>query len=1038
MVVTCSEEAKTALNQISWGMEKGATPVHTIEAFWPMQPCPIKVELALERPLSLLEKYTLRCFNEISGVSAAEIAIKLGLKEPELIQETLDALIRAGAIETSKSTSNASNADLLALKEDRELLESKLNSNVYKGVVRLHMEGKLRLLDAQIEQLENPKHLSFREKITAQLKRLLGFKAKVTAEGKEQLSRGKIVEPTHTQIFELVRCLGTNSLHQSRTGGALSIHHLQAPSSGAWMPLETSTRKPSQPVKNEVQKTLQAEGAVEGVNIFSIEPVLEKPEVKLLPICITLAVSHEDHRPLFFVHRKGVHSPPRLKWIEAFLKESKEAESWLLKRFEEEMAIKTKVNTFAKPHEIEPLVSAASHIKRFASSDSKSMMLLHQQKSLLKELGCAEDEDVLVANRTTVEYPNNLKKAKIAPAENVNTLKISIPVADSGVPEYSIVSQEFMLQLVNVSVKSRHQKNLEAVLPAVVFNQEKGNILLSEANTYLRQKVQNPKDRYLFTRSITDFVEWLRQGMADLKTVANVSSFYADAKELSKGSTFDLFQLFMDVLFEERMDLFEGDMGKAIDQFLAGLASIEEFDHAWPLFEPKLQQSILQSVLKGGSNQALADAWQAHSSGTKQLAWEDAARLEHAWVGHCDATKFRASRFFEETVLELAGSKELTTESVAKALDALKQKSLITEDLYDRADRVRKDRNAFTHTAGLSAELDYTLRLISVMRELSALGQAPKSGSWAQEKGTEWISVLTLPELEAYVEKVTKVLENKARSPSSGHVWVVSLLQSLPSKLEEPPLGLLKLLSKAPKVDAGPQFSDVLSSILKNGMTAWVNHWNASSQFDIPQSMGAVLILLEEAGMTDELNQLKKAYLGALNPLKSYEELEVELKVAGDSKSPFLSDDFSIRWKRSIKDRSFLVSFNDLASMSAQQFEALTNDVKDELFTQAVRCELKGIAAGDVVAVKSLCDALQSFTGKDQLWNKSASRKDGFVGSEMGNKIRASGNLIEMGAMVSNLMPFVDKERFPKVDARLEEIIDRGKKEAKKVGAKKE
>ncbi len=38
MVVTCSEEAKTALNQISWGMEKGATPVHTIEAFWPMQP----------------------------------------------------------------------------------------------------------------------------------------------------------------------------------------------------------------------------------------------------------------------------------------------------------------------------------------------------------------------------------------------------------------------------------------------------------------------------------------------------------------------------------------------------------------------------------------------------------------------------------------------------------------------------------------------------------------------------------------------------------------------------------------------------------------------------------------------------------------------------------------------------------------------------------------------------------------------------------------------------------------------------------------
>ena len=37
----------------------------------------------------------------------------------------------------------------------------------------------------------------------------------------------------------------------------------------------------------------------------------------------------------------------------------------------------------------------------------------------------------------------------------------------------------------------------------------------------------------------------------------------------------------------------------------------------------------------------------------KPLPWEDAARLEHAWVGHCDSTKFNASRFFEETVLVL-------------------------------------------------------------------------------------------------------------------------------------------------------------------------------------------------------------------------------------------------------------------------------------------------------------------------------------------------------------------------------------------------
>ena len=98
MVVRCSEDAKTALNHVSFRKETSSSPVHTIEAAWPLQRCPVQAVLSRERTLSLLEKYTLRAFNEIPDVSAATIAIKLGLKEPELIQETLDSLVRAGAI----------------------------------------------------------------------------------------------------------------------------------------------------------------------------------------------------------------------------------------------------------------------------------------------------------------------------------------------------------------------------------------------------------------------------------------------------------------------------------------------------------------------------------------------------------------------------------------------------------------------------------------------------------------------------------------------------------------------------------------------------------------------------------------------------------------------------------------------------------------------------------------------------------------------------------------------------------------------------
>ena len=73
--------------------------------------CPVKLNCPRTNS-SLLEKYTLRAFNEIPDVTAAEIAMKLGLKEPELIQETLDSLIRAEAIQSSTAQPNPNTSEL--------------------------------------------------------------------------------------------------------------------------------------------------------------------------------------------------------------------------------------------------------------------------------------------------------------------------------------------------------------------------------------------------------------------------------------------------------------------------------------------------------------------------------------------------------------------------------------------------------------------------------------------------------------------------------------------------------------------------------------------------------------------------------------------------------------------------------------------------------------------------------------------------------------------------------------------------------------
>ena len=45
MVRTCSEDAKVALNHVANQAKHGSSPVHTIEASWPMQRCLVRAVL---------------------------------------------------------------------------------------------------------------------------------------------------------------------------------------------------------------------------------------------------------------------------------------------------------------------------------------------------------------------------------------------------------------------------------------------------------------------------------------------------------------------------------------------------------------------------------------------------------------------------------------------------------------------------------------------------------------------------------------------------------------------------------------------------------------------------------------------------------------------------------------------------------------------------------------------------------------------------------------------------------------------------------
>ena len=327
MAVKCSEDAKQAINLISKKSNPGFSPVHVIEASWPMQRCAVNAQLSSERNLTLLEKYTLRSFNEIPNVSAAEIAERLGLKEPELIEEALDSLTRSEAIDSHQRESENQSHQL---REEIDLIEFQLENNVFKGAVKNNQNRKLERLKQQLKLIEAPKKSLFRGIVSNAIKRLMNFTAKVTESGKRQLQTGKITEPTKRENLSLVRCLGSQEVMCVGINGIIEGTLTKTEN---WNPLTRFEQKASIPTRDDITIALKNAGRFDNLVIQSHENLSDLNDIDFIDICITLAISNEDKTAEFFVHRRG--SSIRLKWIEAVINNDKKIEQRLFERFSE-------------------------------------------------------------------------------------------------------------------------------------------------------------------------------------------------------------------------------------------------------------------------------------------------------------------------------------------------------------------------------------------------------------------------------------------------------------------------------------------------------------------------------------------------------------------------------------------------------------------------------------------------------------------------------------------------------------------------------
>ena len=1025
MAVKCSEDAKQAINLISKRSNPGFSPVHVIEASWPMQRCAVNAQLSSERNLTLLEKYTLRSFNEIPNVSAAEIAERLGLKEPELIEEALDSLTRSEAIDSHQRESENQSHEL---REEIDLIEFQLENNVFKGAVKNNQNRKLERLKQQLKLIEAPKKSIFRGIVSNAIKRLMNFTAKVTESGKRQLQTGKITEPTKRENLSLVRCLGSQEVMCVGINGIIEGTLTKTEN---WNPLTKFEQKASIPTRDDITLALKNAGRFDNLVIQSHENLSDLNDIDFIDICITLAISNEDKTAEFFVHRRG--SSIRLKWIEAVINNDQKIEQRLFERFSEMM--KTKLPTEKVVSEgFEPVIYIHRILNQEIGSDSRGMMVTNDHNQLINLTGAKDACEQLFRNRTTVNLTNT--KGWKLESEDEIPLRFDLSKSGTKVPNGSISTTNGTIYPAQITVKGKINTSLNVQLPVLCFNSDMGYKTITEVDRRLRNELDK-KTCFLLSRSESDFTIWLTEQISAIKNIDKMASIYDESRKLSQGCSFDVLGVIFDVLMHKRFDLFEKDIVGTCEKLVSIMGDDETInERCWTLVEPYVQQDVYESIASGASWNKLAETWQLHNNGQKRLPWEDAARLEVCRFGHCNSTKFEALRFFEDIVNELAGANQISTESVAISLAGLRNQGVIDEKTKKDADIVRKDRNSFTHEAEINASLDYTLRVIKLMRELMSLGVERNDDSWKEPANTKWKHTLSQEEIMNYISKSSKIISNakEKNRPCNGSIWVSGLKQSIPTIFDEFPITLIRMLYSAPSLETRPTFVELIEPIAKNSIPKWIESLEKPTILEIPQNVLEIIDEFNDMGepMASLTGLISEKYLANVRNPANIEELMLELNNFKALEKTIKPADLNIRWKRSIKEKNFESELYAIEDLDPEVLEYLGKNNLDQLFRKSLRNTISKIQDGNVEGIKSVCERMILMIKSDELWSEIIKSKDGFIGAQCGEKIRKGGDIITLGQLVERHSPLVDKEVLPTTNTRFEEIISAGKKEEKK------
>jgi hypothetical protein len=318
------------------------------------------------------------------------------------------------------------------------------------------------------------------------------------------------------------------------------------------------------------------------------------------------------------------------------------------------------------------------------------------------------------------------------------------------------------------------------------------------------------------------------------------------------------------------------------------------------------------------------------------------------------------------------------------------------------------------------------------------IGVKRNGALWGEPTNQNWNQTLTERQILDYLSSATDTIQNAQENERTcrGSIWTGAIRQGMPTAFDNLPMELITSLYEVPIMAQAPQFSELIQSVVENSLTQWIKTVEKPDKLEIPPSVQGIIDKFSAMGMSNVGADITVKFLAGVEGPKSIDSLVEELDNSTSLEGAISMDNLRSRWKRAVKDKSFVVELDNLMEIGVDSLETLDEKTVEDLFGKSLVNTLQQVSGGDHKAIQSICGTIVSLMDTNEYWKKIVIGRDGFIGAKCDEKMRQGGDIILSGKAVDKLMPIVDGEILPKTNARLESFVAAGvKAEKKKVEA---